>query len=32
VGMNSLGRAALAKEEFVGSSADSCFKALFLGH
>jgi hypothetical protein len=29
--MNSLGRAALAKEEFVGSSADSCFKALSLG-
>jgi hypothetical protein len=28
--MNSLGRAELAQEEFVGLSADSCFKMLFL--
>jgi len=31
VGMNSLGRAELAQEEFVGLSADSCFKMLSLG-
>jgi hypothetical protein len=29
--MNSLGRAELAQEEFVGLSADSCFKMLSLG-
>jgi hypothetical protein len=29
--MNPLGRAELAQEEFVGLSADSYFKTVFLG-